>query len=489
MEARGYGRPGRTRAPQPPWRMLDRAALVARCRDRVVGGAVALARVDGLRFTVPGSGPPVLDGVSLEIDAGERDRAPRPIGLRQVDAPARARRARAALPRRPLRGQRRRRRARHARAAPGGARGHGRVGLPGPGGPGRDEPRRATRSPSGSRTSASTRRRSGRGSRRRSRSSAPSTSPTAPSASCRAASCSASVSPRRSRCGRSCCCSTSRRRSSIPARADDVLRARRARCACAVARLRAAAGASARATPTACSSWSADASRSTPRATRRSPGSPRNRPRYLPHARPAPSAALRDVRFAYGDRVVLDGASLEVRRGEIVALTGPNGAGKTTLAKIAAGLLEPTPGEVWHARAAYLRQDPGRHLVTERVLDEVALGADETAARAALAQVGLARRSSAHPRDLSAGERERLALAAVLVTEPGAARARRADARRRPGAEGGARARCCARRRRAAARSSSRTTCRGRPTSPTASSSCRCGRPCVRRRARSSPSR
>ena len=63
-----------------------------------------------------------------------------------------------------------------------------------------------------------------------------------------------------------------------------------------------------------------------------------NRPLYLPHEAHA-VCRLRGIRFAYGDRVVLDGVSLDVRRGEIVALTGPNGAGKTTLAKVAAGLL------------------------------------------------------------------------------------------------------------------------------------------------------
>jgi energy-coupling factor transporter ATP-binding protein EcfA2 len=142
-----------------------------------------------------------------------------------------------------------------------------------------------------------------------------------------------------------------------------------------------------------------------------------HRPLYLPHA-PELVCSLRDVSFSYGDRVVLERASLEVHRGEVVALTGPNGAGKTTLAQIAAGLLEPGAGEATRPRASYLAQDPGRHLVTERVLDEVALGADVERAHAALARVGLSEHEQRHPRDLSAGERERLALAAVLATEP-----------------------------------------------------------------------
>jgi len=140
-------------------------------------------------------------------------------------------------------------------------------------------------------------------------------------------------------------------------------------------------------------------------------------PLYTAHE-PVFACRLRGIRHAYGDRLALTGASLEVRRGEVVALTGPNGSGKTTLAKIAAGLLVPDEGEADHAPAAYLAQDPGRHLVTERVLDEVALGADVSRARRALEQVGLAGNEDRHPRDLSSGERERLALAAVLATEP-----------------------------------------------------------------------
>ena len=135
-----------------------------------------------------------------------------------------------------------------------------------------------------------------------------------------------------------------------------------------------------------------------------------------------PVARLDGVSFAYTQSVpVLESASLELRRGEVVALLGPNGVGKTTLGKLAAGLLEPRSGRVERkGRAGLLLQDPGRYMLRERAEDEVALGVrgDRARARRALAQVGLAGRASAHPRDLSSGERERLALASVLVTEP-----------------------------------------------------------------------
>jgi energy-coupling factor transport system ATP-binding protein len=127
------------------------------------------------------------------------------------------------------------------------------------------------------------------------------------------------------------------------------------------------------------------------------------------------------VSFAYGERTAVHDASLVLERGVVVALTGPNGSGKTTLAKLAAGLLEPATGAVRReGSAAYLCQDAGRYLVRDRADEEVALGLGGgiTRARRALEEVGLAGLEARHPRDLSSGERERLALACVLATEP-----------------------------------------------------------------------
>ena len=126
------------------------------------------------------------------------------------------------------------------------------------------------------------------------------------------------------------------------------------------------------------------------------------------------------VSYAYpGGPPVLVDESLELRRGEIVALAGPNGVGKTTLAKLAAGLLAPGTGRVVRfGSAGYLSQDPGRFLVAESVLAEVSLAAGERRARSALAQLGLTAFADRHPRDLSSGERERVAIATVLAIEP-----------------------------------------------------------------------
>ena len=154
---------------------------------------------------------------------------------------------------------------------------------------------------------------------------------------------------------------------------------------------------------------------------------------------------------------MLERVDLDVRRGEIVVLEGPNGSGKTTLARIAAGLLEPQAGTVeLRGRAGYLSQDPGRYLVRETVLEEVALAVngDEQRARAALDRVGLGWADGA----ASARPLERRARAACPRRGRGrrARRARSSTSRRAASTPSG---------RRRSARGSSSTPRRGRRSS------------------------
>ena len=94
---------------------------------------------------------------------------------------------------------------------------------------------------------------------------------------------------------------------------------------------------------------------------------------------------------------MLDDLNLEVRRGEVIALEGPNGVGKTTLAKLIAGLLESDVGSDRALRPdrRVSVQNPGRYLVRERVLDEVALAVDgDTPVRARRSTAWGSRRSA-----------------------------------------------------------------------------------------------
>lgn len=179
-----------------------------------------------------------------------------------------------------------------------------------------------------------------------------------------------------------------------------------------------------------------------------------------PEARPIPVAAMRPTAraggpsTAHGDPVVemrgasfsygpgaasVEGLDLVVRPGEIFGVVGQNGAGKTTLTKLLNGLLKPTSGTVRiagldtgatpvsriAAHAATLFQNPDRQLCRGTVLDEVAFGlelrgecpaAARERARRVVEHFGLP--ASAEPFGLSRGQRQMVALASVVATEP-----------------------------------------------------------------------
>ncbi|WP_427891182.1 thiol reductant ABC exporter subunit CydD [Kribbella sp. GL6] len=148
---------------------------------------------------------------------------------------------------------------------------------------------------------------------------------------------------------------------------------------------------------------------------------------------------LYDVTVTYPGREepALDGFDLEVRPGEVVALTGPSGAGKSTVLAVLLGFVVPDRGVVvaggsaadefvpaeWRRQFAWVPQNPGLRLGT--VADNVRLArpeATDAEVRAALSAAGAADLSLDKPvgeqgRQLSGGQQRRVALARALLTD------------------------------------------------------------------------
>ena len=146
-----------------------------------------------------------------------------------------------------------------------------------------------------------------------------------------------------------------------------------------------------------------------------------------------------DVTFSFEDgKDVLHGVSLEIRRGDVVAVLGPNGAGKTTLVKHAIGLLKPTSGRVVvdgrDARRAsvaeiaailgYVFQSPSHMLFAPTVSEELAFGPKnlghaaarvEKEVKHALEIVNLAGREADPPLAMSFGQQKRVSIASILA--------------------------------------------------------------------------
>jgi len=165
--------------------------------------------------------------------------------------------------------------------------------------------------------------------------------------------------------------------------------------------------------------------------------------REIPLRRPVPSpctvgAPLLEacgLSVSYGAITALGGVDLTVREGEAVALVGANGSGKSTLFRAVAGLVSPSRGAVRLAGrpaasrvqdrtavAGLVPQDPALALYRDTVRDEVAetrkLRHMEHASGAQLARWGLEALSARNPRDLSVGQQQRVAVAAMLAHEP-----------------------------------------------------------------------
>lgn len=157
-----------------------------------------------------------------------------------------------------------------------------------------------------------------------------------------------------------------------------------------------------------------------------------------------PLIELRDVVKQYGEKTVLNGISLQVRRGETLVVIGGSGSGKTTLARIVMGLEKPSAGQVL-LKGVDLSSLRGRRLTAMRtrfamvfqksalldsltVFDNVAFPLreetrlDEPTIRERvhlkLSQLGIEDAAHKLPGELSGGMAKRAAIARAMVTEP-----------------------------------------------------------------------
>ncbi|RLE66431.1 MAG: hypothetical protein DRJ47_02490 [Thermoprotei archaeon] len=151
---------------------------------------------------------------------------------------------------------------------------------------------------------------------------------------------------------------------------------------------------------------------------------------------------FQNVKYIYPDgTLALNGINLTIREGDFMAIVGANGSGKTTLAKHMVGILKPTEGRVLvfgkdtrtmkaseiALNVGYVYQNPDHQLFCTTVFEECAyalrnmgLDEDEIEERVheVLDKLGLKGLESTPPYFLSKGQRQRLAVATVLVMKP-----------------------------------------------------------------------
>ncbi|MEN2996905.1 MAG: amino acid ABC transporter ATP-binding protein [Acetomicrobium sp.] len=149
-----------------------------------------------------------------------------------------------------------------------------------------------------------------------------------------------------------------------------------------------------------------------------------------------------NVKKRYGDKIVLDGVSFTLNKGETKVIIGPSGTGKSTLLKSINRLVVPDEGEIWleeteiirckninavRQKIGYVFQDFGlfHHLTA---LENVMIGLTKVKkmpkkeavekARYELNRVGLSGIEDLYPAQLSGGQKQRVAIARALAMEP-----------------------------------------------------------------------
>ena len=164
---------------------------------------------------------------------------------------------------------------------------------------------------------------------------------------------------------------------------------------------------------------------------------------------PAPIVAFRGVSKIYGEGTglvrALDGVTVDIAAGQFTAVMGPSGSGKSTFMNLAAGLDDPTSGEVWVAGHALHALDDDARTVLRRThvgfvfqafnlvptlsaIENVLLPFELAGRRLTadergwvdtlMGSLGLADRAEHRPGELSGGQQQRVAIARALASRP-----------------------------------------------------------------------
>lgn len=146
---------------------------------------------------------------------------------------------------------------------------------------------------------------------------------------------------------------------------------------------------------------------------------------------------IKDITIKYGSFTAVKNANFSIKSGEIAALIGPNGAGKSTLLKSIIGLIDYKGSVILDGKEmnklnvkdraqqiGYLSQNPNDYITKDTVYDELLFTLnnfnikDKGIADDILKKLDLYKYKDKNPRDLSGGEKQRLALANTLILRP-----------------------------------------------------------------------
>lgn len=156
-----------------------------------------------------------------------------------------------------------------------------------------------------------------------------------------------------------------------------------------------------------------------------------------------PLIRIQNLSKSYGDKRILENISLDIHKGDVVAVIGPSGCGKSTFLRLLNLLERPTSGDILLDGKSILAKGVSSHLVRERIgmvfqqfnlfknmtaiknimfapvkLGKMDKAEAERKANELLERIGLSDRGNHYPAQLSGGQQQRIAIARALAMNP-----------------------------------------------------------------------